>query len=222
MARAGAASGQGTKETNHVEPSRRIRSRKLCHYRELERHAGRAIVVLFQIFFGFSPAARCRALTARRSARYRCLNWNTSDSNLGHESSAYWDAPGLSPQPRPGLARAAPGISTLWSRFSLAEALTTNPPGIARRDSFDGVDRLVECESDQARAKQHKACNCDGEKACRSEFIAHGTPPFRVPRTEENDRPLAQSKSFLSRRSLSMPGGVLMQQWPVTVSRTKH
>jgi hypothetical protein len=42
---------------------------------------------------------------------------------------------------------------------------------------------------------------------------------YRVPLIEENDCSLAQSKSFLSRHALSMRAGVLMQQWPVTVSR---
>ena len=37
---------------------------------------------------------------------------------------------------------------------------------------------------------------------------------FRVPRIEENDRPLAQSKGFPSGPALSMRAGVLMQQGP--------
>jgi hypothetical protein len=41
-----------------------------------------------------------------------------------------------------------------------------------------GPEGLENCESDQARAEQKKAANGHSEETVRSEFFAHGTPPF--------------------------------------------
>ena len=78
-----------------------------------------------------------------------------------------------------------------------ADAMTTSLPD-AWRVSFADVYRSVESESDQARAKQDQSCNGHGEKAFRSEFFPHGTPPIALSLLEGNDRLVAQSKSFLS------------------------
>jgi hypothetical protein len=62
---------------------------------------------------------------------------------------------------------------------------------------FDDVYRLVESESDQARTKQDKTCNGHSEKAFRSEFIPHGTPPVACPASKKTTARLhSQRVSF--------------------------
>jgi hypothetical protein len=94
----------------------------------------------------------------------------------------------------------------IWGRASASEAnrlnsFATGPrrePRVRRSGNGYLDYKLVESESDQARAKQDKACNGHSEEASRSEFIPHGTPPVMCPGAEENDRPVAQSKNILS------------------------
>jgi hypothetical protein len=54
----------------------------------------------------------------------------------------------------------------------------------------DDVYKLIESESDQARAKQDKTCNGHSEEAFRSEFIPHGTPPITCPGSQRTTAPL--------------------------------
>ena len=55
--------------------------------------------------------------------------------------------------------------------------------------------KLRKCESNQPGAKQDDTCHGHSEKALRSEFITHGTPPVRAP-PQADDWQAAQSNVF--------------------------
>src|ERR1700721_3779545 len=65
-------------------------------------------------------------------------------------------------------------------------------PAVAQRRACfeDDLDKSVEGEGDQARAKQDKTCNGHSEEAFRSEFIPHGTPPITCPGSQRTTAPL--------------------------------
>jgi hypothetical protein len=86
------------------------------------------------------------------------------------------------------------------------------------------MHRLGKRESDQSRAKQHKAHNSHSEEAVRSELLTHGAPPNLAPRAllERNDDPIAQSKGFPSDGPISIQLDVLVQHLFETGQRTRQ
>ena len=82
---------------------------------------------------------------------------------------------------------------------------------LANHVTVPDVYSLVECESDQAGAKQDNTCNGHSEKAFGSEFIPHGTPPIACPSRRREQPCLCTVKKFPSKYPISMHADVLMQ-----------
>jgi len=83
------------------------------------------------------------------------------------------------------------------------------------------LDRLAKCDSEQARAEQHKAgCGYCEESIGHEVMIAHGTPAVRLvtvsivrARSKQNDMPRSAVKIFALLRNWNLTDA-LEQQGP--------